>query len=167
MPDQVLQEITILKQKGKLVRNGDRPIYLLEDGRFAVKHGKSWKTAKTLQGVEAFITKKRKFLPAMQVYYGRDCQSASETPINICGEVAGKLVTLDGTKLKGYGSFYVRDEAIIEKLKDYAKRRSAAIKKFDAEYEKIMRKAVEIRAYNIGELLEKRGIVNDPTAKKK
>lgn len=161
MADQGLQEIRILNQKGRLVRNGEHPIYLLEDGRFAVKHGRAWKTAKTLQGVEAFITKERKYVALMAIYTNHP-----PTKLEVCGRVAGKMVTLDGTKLGGWGSYYLYNEDIIKKLNDYNKRKQASDRKFEAEREKIMNKAVEVGGYNLDEMLDKHGVNASIAAKK-
>lgn len=156
-------------QTATLFRGGEFPIYVLTDGRFAVKWGNVWQIRRTLKAIEKIVTKERKSVKIFSVDNSISFRSRSIEIVDAVEmQERQKIVDTRGKKhFRGWNSYwYVYDEQIVEKLTDLEKRIMQAEKDFNAEFKKIMRKVREVHGEDsFKELLEEKGTSCEPLSK--
>ncbi len=158
---QQIKDVGPKRQSGKLFRDaGDGfPVYLLDDGRFAVWLSSRWVVKSSVKAIEGALAKGAPVLRVFQVDDGISFRSRDVTKRMLTGILENQVVDENGKKqYKGYGHYYVHDDAIVAKLKDLTDRIEKAERDFNEEMEAIMKKARPVYRGNFKEMLEKHGV---------
>jgi hypothetical protein len=139
----------IAGKEANLFRDGERPIYLLPDGRFAVWHMGNWAIKKTLAAVEKLQTaEKRAGLPIFQ----------GDEPGKVIKAVVWEerwIIDEDGKRHhRGYREWYVHDAIIAGQLEDLEERRRVIVEALDGEESALRERLSRVSKYDFEEMRE-------------
>lgn len=145
----------------KLFRDGKFPVYLLDDGRFAVYWGSKWVIKPSLKAIDGVIGKGRKSVRVFQCSEPNTYYFVGPEVLEIAALTSDrKYIDKDGKqRYRSYGNMYRYDEALIAALNDLEKRRAKVEKELRAEHARILRKAKRVTTETlIAELKDDAGL---------
>jgi len=142
-------------------RDGDPPIYVMDDGRFAVNQDGHWVVRPTVKGLEALIAGSAKFVQLF-AHDGTTSVSRESSPkVHAVVRLLenGRYEDPNGKKQYGsrWGNLYLFDQKIIDQLTELEKRRFKYEQEVSRDLERILRKAVKVDSENFQQMKEKHG----------
>jgi hypothetical protein len=141
---------------GTLVRDHDKyPVYLLDDGRFAVDYGGKWVIKPTMRSIDNLL-KIRKSIKLFQFGSIYHISSRDVRVVDVADMSGNKVIDKDGKKhYEGYNGWHVYDEKIVTALLDLAERARVAQVSFEKEFTKIIKKAKRVHKHDFAVVLAK------------
>ena len=156
MPVQQKQRID--GQEATLFRNGKYPVYVLQDGRFAVMWERSWRIRGTLKALDNFIAQPRKSIRLMRYHHSTSIIHSEVQTVDAIEVTFDKIVDLGGKSHRhGWGDWFVYDADLAAQFADFEKRRRESEKALNAEYAKLCKKAKRVSYSNFAERMKQYG----------
>lgn len=133
-----------------LFKDGTRPIYVLSDGRFAVKWGDDWFVKPSLRSVENKINSERPCLKIFSAGFGSESVQVVEA-----AEFNRKIIDRDGKKhYPGYGdNWYIFDEGKVKALTAFLARYKKTTEALREEFHQIIKGSERVSQFNFKDKL--------------
>lgn len=148
----------ILDKEATLFRDGDHPIYVLPDGRFAVKWGHKWVVKPSLKSIDKLLIKERPSLKLFNAFPKGYTSSRVVQEADVVEFLSSKIVDKEGKKqYSSYGTWYIFDQDKVRRLQDLSERWNKTEEEFIKEYEEILEGAIRVQDYNFKKLLKNKG----------
>lgn len=121
MPQPPQRDVKVNGQSGTIFKDTDPPIYLLYDGRFAMKFGGLWKVRGSIKPLMAMIGKFGSALKLTQLHRIYETVAIDRLPPEVIEAVSwdrGVIGFKDGKRKKArYSDWYLYDKDIDAKIK--------------------------------------------------
>ncbi len=161
------KSLTLGGTTGTLFRDSVPPVYVMKDGKFAIKWGNLFLKKTSLKAIDTFINKATQ-KKCLKLFRGNG--DDKEKPIEAVEMKDDKVILSNGSaiRMRWSSAFYLYDAKIDAEIKAAKKEEDAAYQEYHRlreVTEKKRRKLKSVTRYNFNELIEKHGV--DPQAKKK